>query len=79
MHNFFKYPAEMQKFTENPVPVSCGTRNQIFTGFLHFSRISEEVTDGFRSGSGSKVNQFVCPDICRHATFYPNPSTRFWV
>ena len=20
-----------------------------------------------------------CPDICRHATFHPNPCTRFWV
>jgi len=32
------------------------------------------------SWSGSKVNQFVpTPNTGRHATFHPNPCTRFWV
>jgi len=40
------------------------------------------LASGLWSRSGSEVSQFVhvpTSDICRHATFHPNPCTRFWV
>jgi len=67
--------------------IVCSSSLNMFKNHLERLRKDESFIGLFRSAwlrrpsqsPGEASSGKLCPDICRHATFHPNPCTHFWV